>query len=74
MIRSYTKKESLVGFPGRPVNRERRQASPRETRELKNNLARHRVLVVDDNVDAAKSLGMLLELSGQEVLDCLRWA
>ena len=34
---------------------------------MKNNLARHRVLVVDDNVDAAKSLGMLLELSGQQV-------
>jgi two-component system, chemotaxis family, CheB/CheR fusion protein len=29
--------------------------------------ARHRVLVVDDNVDAAQSLGMLLKLSGQEV-------
>jgi two-component system, chemotaxis family, CheB/CheR fusion protein len=34
---------------------------------LNNNLARHRVLVVDDNVDAAQSLGMLLKLSGQEV-------
>lgn len=34
---------------------------------MKINLARHRVLVVDDNVDAAKSLGMLLELAGQEV-------
>jgi CheY-like chemotaxis protein len=28
---------------------------------------RHRVLVVDDNVDAAVSLGMLLKLAGQEV-------
>ena len=31
------------------------------------NASRHRVLVVDDNVDAAVSLGMLLKLSGQEV-------
>jgi PAS domain S-box-containing protein len=30
-------------------------------------LARHRVLVVDDNVDAADSLAMILRLSGQEV-------
>ena len=28
---------------------------------------RHRVLVVDDNVNAAVSLGMLLKLAGQEV-------
>jgi CheY-like chemotaxis protein len=30
-------------------------------------LSRHRVLIVDDNVDAAVSLGMLLRLAGQEV-------
>jgi two-component system CheB/CheR fusion protein len=35
---------------------------------LKNSLARHRVLVIDDNVDAAQSLGMLLRLSGQDVV------
>ena len=29
--------------------------------------SRHRVLVVDDNVNAAVSLGMLLKLAGQEV-------
>jgi CheY-like chemotaxis protein len=29
--------------------------------------SRHRVLVVDDNVDAAVSLGMLLKLAGQDV-------
>jgi CheY-like chemotaxis protein len=29
--------------------------------------SRHRVLVVDDNVDAAVSLGMLLKLGGQDV-------
>jgi two-component system, chemotaxis family, CheB/CheR fusion protein len=46
---------------------EKRQRSARETRELNTNLARHRVLVVDDNVDAAESLGMLLKMSGQEV-------
>ena len=46
---------------------QRRQSAARETRELKPNLARHRVLVVDDNVDAAQSLGMLLKLSGQDV-------
>jgi two-component system CheB/CheR fusion protein len=35
---------------------------------LKTNLGRHRVLVVDDNVDAAHSLGMLLKISGQDVV------
>jgi two-component system CheB/CheR fusion protein len=35
---------------------------------LKHTLTRHRVLVVDDNVDAAQSLGMLLKLSGQDVV------
>jgi CheY-like chemotaxis protein len=34
---------------------------------MNNNLARHRVLVVDDNVDAAESMGRLLTLSGQDV-------
>jgi CheY-like chemotaxis protein len=34
---------------------------------LNHTAARHRVLVVDDNVDAAVSLGMLLKLAGQEV-------
>ena len=31
---------------------------------------RHRILVVDDNVDAANSLGQLLEMLGNEVLTC----
>jgi CheY-like chemotaxis protein len=34
---------------------------------LKDSATRHRVLVVDDNVDAAVSLGMLLKLAGQDV-------
>jgi CheY-like chemotaxis protein len=34
---------------------------------LNQTATRHRVLVVDDNVDAAVSLGMLLKLAGQEV-------
>jgi two-component system CheB/CheR fusion protein len=34
---------------------------------LSHSAFRHRVLVVDDNVDAAVSLGMLLKLAGQEV-------
>jgi two-component system, chemotaxis family, CheB/CheR fusion protein len=34
---------------------------------LSHSTSRHRVLVVDDNVDAAVSLGMLLKLAGQEV-------
>lgn len=29
---------------------------------------RHRVLVVDDNIDAADTLGMLLRLAGQDVV------
>ena len=45
-----------------------REIPPTESRNLKSNLARHRVLVVDDNVDAAQSLGMLLKLSGQDVV------
>ena len=31
-------------------------------------IARHRILVVDDNVDAANSLGQLLEMMGNEVI------
>ena len=34
---------------------------------MKDSPTRHRVLVVDDNVDAAVSLGMLLKLAGQDV-------
>jgi len=34
---------------------------------LSQSALRHRVLVVDDNVDAAMSLGMLLKLVGQDV-------
>ncbi len=35
---------------------------------MNNKPTRHRVLVVDDNVDAADSLAMLLKLSGQDVI------
>jgi CheY-like chemotaxis protein len=39
----------------------------KEPDRLSHSATRHRVLVVDDNVDAAVSLGMLLKLAGQEV-------
>jgi CheY-like chemotaxis protein len=43
------------------------RAPVEEPDRLNRDSSRHRVLVVDDNVDAAVSLGMLLKLAGQEV-------
>ncbi len=59
--------EFVVRLPartGRPVER---PTSAKEPDRLNHTASRHRVLVVDDNVDAAVSLGMLLKLAGQEV-------
>jgi CheY-like chemotaxis protein len=44
-----------------------RRPTAKEPDRLNHASSRHRVLVVDDNVDAAVSLGMLLKLAGQEV-------
>ncbi len=59
--------EFIVRLPA-PVklNGERRPPA-KEPDRLNHASSRHRVLVVDDNVDAAVSLGMLLKLAGQEV-------
>jgi CheY-like chemotaxis protein len=39
-----------------------------ETNRVNAERTRHRVLVADDNIDAAETLGMLLRLAGQEVV------
>jgi PAS domain S-box-containing protein len=59
--------EFVVRLPA-PIglNGERRPPA-KEPDRLNPASSRHRVLVVDDNVDAAMSLGMLLKLAGQEV-------
>src|SRR5215470_8946939 len=51
----------------RPRPPEARCPPAKEPDPLKDSTTRHRVLVVDDNVDAAVSLGMLLKLAGQDV-------
>jgi two-component system CheB/CheR fusion protein len=51
----------------RPTPPEARCPPAKEADPLKDSPTRHRVLVVDDNVDAAVSLGMLLKLAGQDV-------
>lgn len=60
--------EFIVGPPA-PVARENGEQRPpaKEPDRLNHAATRHRVLVVDDNVDAAVSLGMLLKLAGQDV-------
>ena len=59
--------EFVVRLPA-PIglNGERRPPA-KEPDRLNHASSRHRVLVVDDNVNAAVSLGMLLKLAGQEV-------
>ncbi len=59
--------EFIVRLPApAPKNGERRTTA-KEPDRLNRASSRHRVLVVDDNVNAAVSLGMLLKLAGQEV-------
>ncbi len=61
--------EFVVHLPA-PAERDdhgERHPPSEEPDRLNHASSRHRVLVVDDNVDAAVSLGMLLKLAGQEV-------
>jgi CheY-like chemotaxis protein/two-component sensor histidine kinase len=59
--------EFVVRLPARSPKSGDRRTPAKEPDFLNNSESRHRVLVVDDNVDAAVSLGMLLRLAGQEV-------
>ena len=56
-----------VRLPAPPGLNGERRPTAKEPDRLNHASSRHRVLVVDDNVDAAVSLGMLLKLAGQEV-------
>jgi CheY-like chemotaxis protein len=71
-VEAYTEGLSRGGEfvvrPPAPVARKRERRPPAKELDCLNHAStRHRVLVVDDNVDAAVSLGMLLKLAGQEV-------
>lgn len=59
--------EFVVRLPAPAFRNGERRVIAREPDRLNRASSRHRVLVVDDNVDAAVSLGMLLKLAGQEV-------
>ncbi|MHB1557814.1 MAG: PAS domain-containing hybrid sensor histidine kinase/response regulator [Isosphaeraceae bacterium] len=59
--------EFVVRLPAPAPRNGERRLTAREPDRLNRASSRHRVLVVDDNVDAAVSLGMLLKLAGQEV-------
>ena len=59
--------EFVVRLPARTGQSDRWDTSAKEPERLNHSASRHRVLVVDDNVNAAVSLGMLLKLAGQEV-------
>ncbi len=59
--------EFVVHLPAPAVQNGDRRPPVEEPDRLNRDSSRHRVLVVDDNVDAAVSLGMLLKLAGQEV-------
>jgi CheY-like chemotaxis protein/two-component sensor histidine kinase len=59
--------EFVVRLPAPAPRNGERRAPAKEPDRLNHASSRHRVLVVDDNVDAAVSLGMLLKLAGQEV-------
>jgi CheY-like chemotaxis protein len=59
--------EFVVRLPAPAAQNGERGPQIQEPERLNHVETRHRVLVVDDNVDAAVSLGMLLKLAGQEV-------
>lgn len=59
--------EFVVCLPAPIVPNGQRRPPAKEPDRLNHASSRHRVLVVDDNVDAAVSLGMLLKLAGQDV-------
>jgi two-component system CheB/CheR fusion protein len=59
--------EFVVRLPAPIARNGERRPPAKEPDRLNHAASRHRVLVVDDNVDAAVSLGMLLKLAGQEV-------
>ena len=59
--------EFVVRLPAPAAQNGERRPPTEEPERLNHAETRHRVLVVDDNVDAAVSLGMLLKLAGQEV-------
>ena len=59
--------EFVVRLPAPAGQHGDRRPPVKEPDRLNHASSRHRVLVVDDNVDAAVSLGMLLKLAGQEV-------
>ena len=59
--------EFVVRLPALPEETAPRELAKRNEGKVSSDLPRARVLIVDDNHDAANTLGMLLSLSGQEV-------
>ncbi len=59
--------EFVIRLPAPVAPNGERRPPAKEPDRLNHAATRHRVLVVDDNVDAAVSLGMLLKLAGQDV-------
>jgi CheY-like chemotaxis protein len=57
----------VVRLPAPAAQNGERRPPTQEPDRLNHASSRHRVLVVDDNVDSAVSLGMLLKLAGQDV-------
>src|SRR5262245_49997390 len=63
--------EFVVRLPGVIEKPELQPAEPTES--APGNVQAHRILVVDDNVDAASSLAMLLKLTGNETHTAHAW-